>query len=136
MGLITNSLQFSGDTYESTIIVNILSGSTTLDSDPNSLATNQVIKNYIDGNTGETSSLSTAISSEISTRGSYDSSLSTSILQGDSTTLSSAKVYTDAVAQGVSPHAPVRVVSTLQITLSGTSNRQYYLSEWRFCTCY
>lgn len=82
MGLITDSLQFSGNTYASVVITKISTGSTTLDSDPNSLATNQVVKNYIDyggGDTGGTASISTALSSEISTRSGSDTSLSTQV---------------------------------------------------------
>jgi hypothetical protein len=48
MGLITDSLQFLGGTYSSVVITKIVTGSTSLDNDPNALATNQVVKNYID----------------------------------------------------------------------------------------
>ena len=95
MGLITNSLQLSGDTYSSPVITKISTGTTTLDNDPNSLATNQVVKNYIDygGNsgstTGGTSSLSTSLSNEISTRGSADSSLSSAIVSSSPTGITS-----------------------------------------------
>ncbi len=87
MGIVTRSIKLSGDTIETVIITDIVSGETTLGTSDEKLVTEKAIKNYVDNNagggTGETS-LSTAISTESSIRASADSSLSTAISGGDS----------------------------------------------------
>ena len=81
-GIATNSFQISGASYSSIVITGITSGTTTLGANNQNLVTEQAIKNYADsvgGGTG-TTSLSTALSSEISVRASSVTSLSTSII--------------------------------------------------------
>ena len=130
MGLITNSLQFSGDTYTSIVITKIATGTTVLDSDNNSLATNQVVKTYVDttivasGGTEGVTSLSTALSSEIITRGSVDTSLSTA-LSSEITTRGSADTSLSTAVGTKLPLVGGTISGSLTITgdllVSGTT---------------
>jgi hypothetical protein len=108
--ILTNN---SDITSLSTAIINV-SGSS---SDIGSLSTVVSIETSVRGSAN--TSLTTRISTEESVRDSADTSILTIISTEDSTTLSTAKAYTDAIAQGISPHAPARLILTGNTVLSG-----------------
>ena len=127
MGLITTSLQFSGDTYTSVVITKIATGTTTLESDDTSLVTSGVVKNYVDiqvsGDTTGVTSLSTSLSNEISIRGSADSSLSTNISSNTSKDSSlSTLVSTETSARSSGDSSLSTSVSTETSTRSSADS--------------
>ena len=112
-GFATNSFQISGASYSSIVITGITSGTTTLGANNQNFVTEQAIKNYADsvgGGTGATS-LSTALSSEISVRTSGDLSLSTAI-----SAIVNATGTTTSVSTALSSEISVRTSADLSLS--------------------